>query len=134
MIDMNSQTQRSDGSLAGAFLRLSPRLQTAMVLLGAMLTNTYFARVVRIQEDRGQTVIRQGPYQIVRHPGYAGFIPAFFGMGLALGSWLAFGMMVVSALLLILRTALEDHTLHQELEGYAEYAKEVRYRLLPGIW
>ena len=112
----------------------------AVVILGyilfgwAMVVNQYFSRVVRIQEDRGHQVCTGGPYQFVRHPGYAGFIPAFLGMALALGSWLALLPMAVAAALLALRTALEDRTLHEELPGYEAYAAQVRYRLLPGVW
>lgn len=105
------------------------------VLFGwSMVVNQYFSRVVRIQEDRGHQVCSDGPYRIVRHPGYAGFIPAFLGMALALGSWVALLPMAVAAALLILRTALEDRTLHEELPGYQDYAAQVRFRLLPGVW
>ncbi len=122
---------------------MSPSLQIAgliVVALGyilfgwAMVVNHYFSRVVRIQEDRGHQVCSDGPYQFVRHPGYAGFIPAFLGMALALGSGWALLPMAVSAALLVLRTALEDRTLHEELPGYEAYAAQVRYRLLPGVW
>jgi protein-S-isoprenylcysteine O-methyltransferase Ste14 len=105
------------------------------VLFGwAMVVNQYFSRVVRIQEDRGHQVCSDGPYQFVRHPGYAGFIPAFLGMALALGSWVALLPMAVAAALLILRTALEDRTLHEELPGYRDYATQVPFRLLPRVW
>ncbi len=100
----------------------------------AMLVNRYFSRVVRIQDDRGHQVVSSGPYSMVRHPGYAGFIPAFLGLGLALGSVWGLALMALSGAMLIARTALEDRTLRAELPGYADYAKRVRYRLLPGIW
>ena len=105
------------------------------ILFGwAMVVNQYFSRVVRIQDDRGHQVCTDGPYQYVRHPGYAGFVPAFLGISLALGSWVALLPMAVAAGLLVLRTALEDRTLHEELPGYRKYATQVRYRLLPGVW
>lgn len=100
----------------------------------ATWVNTFFSRGVRIQEDRGQRVITAGPYQYVRHPGYTGNVLAWPGTALALGSWWAMLPAAGIVLVYILRTVLEDRTLHEELEGYAEYAQRVRYRLLPGIW
>ncbi len=107
----------------------------AMIMsLWAMSANAYLSTMVRIQDDRGQQAVTAGPYRYVRHPMYVGTI--FFGLciPLFLGSWWAFipcGLIVV---IFIIRTALEDRTLQEELPGYAEYAQRVRYRLLPGIW
>jgi protein-S-isoprenylcysteine O-methyltransferase Ste14 len=107
----------------------------AMIMpLWAMSANAYLSTMVRIQDDRGQQVVTTGPYRYVRHPMYVGTI--FFGLciPLFLGSWWAFipcGLIVV---IFIIRTALEDRTLQEELPGYAEYAQRVRYRLLPGVW
>ena len=101
----------------------------------AMASNKFFSSVVRIQMDRNQTVATGGPYRYVRHPGYAGYIISFFlATPLALGSLWALIPGGLGTLLLILRTALEDRTLLEELDGYKEYAQRVRYRLLPGIW
>ena len=100
----------------------------------ATWVNTYFSRMVRIQRDRGQRVVTTGPYQYVRHPGYAANIVIWPGTALALGSWWAMLPAVGIIVVYILRTVLEDRTLHEELEGYAEYAEQVRYRLLPGVW
>ena len=101
----------------------------------AMASNKFFSGAVRIQMDRGQTVVTSGPYQYVRHPGYVGYIISFFlATPLALGSLWAPIPGGLGALLLIIRTALEDRTLLEELDGYKAYAKRVRYRLLPGIW
>jgi protein-S-isoprenylcysteine O-methyltransferase Ste14 len=107
----------------------------AMIMpLWAMSANAYLSTMVRIQDDRGQQVVTTGPYRYVRHPMYVGTI--FFGLciPLFLGSWWAFipcGLIIV---IFIIRTALEDRTLQEELPGYAEYAQQVRYRLLPGVW
>jgi protein-S-isoprenylcysteine O-methyltransferase Ste14 len=102
--------------------------------LWAMAVNRYFSLVVRIQEDRGQTVATGGPYRYVRHPGYVGGVLITLAGPLVLGSAWALIPGFLGALLLIVRTALEDRTLQQELDGYREYAGHVRYRLVPGVW
>jgi protein-S-isoprenylcysteine O-methyltransferase Ste14 len=96
--------------------------------------NAYFSQVVRIQTERGHTVISSGPYRYVRHPGYVGGILVTLAAPLLLGSAWALIPGVLGALLLVVRTALEDRTLLQELAGYGEYAESVRYRLVPGLW
>ena len=100
----------------------------------AMLVNRFFSGTVRIQADRGHRTITKGPYRILRHPGYAGGLLADAGMPLLLGSVWMFVLMLVPLVLLVVRTALEDRTLQEELPGYREYAGRVRYRLFPGIW
>jgi protein-S-isoprenylcysteine O-methyltransferase Ste14 len=100
----------------------------------SMVSNAYFSTVVRIQEDRGQTVCDTGPYRFVRHPGYVGAILQSLSVPLLLGSVWALIPAGIAVLLLVIRTALEDRTLHAELAGYGEYAVRVRYRLLPTIW
>lgn len=100
----------------------------------AMISNAFFASVVRIQDDRGQTVCTTGPYQFVRHPSYLGAIFQSIAVPLMLGSLWSLIPGGFGAVLLILRTALEDRTLLEELDGYKEYAQRVRYRLLLGVW
>ncbi len=97
-------------------------------------TNAYLSRYARIQDDRGQQVITTGPYRYVRHPMYAAVIPFIICVGLTLGSWWALIPGGVIAVLFIIRTALEDRMLQEELPGYKEYAAHVRYRLVPGVW
>jgi protein-S-isoprenylcysteine O-methyltransferase Ste14 len=104
------------------------------IFIWARYTNRYFSSVVRIQADRGQTVCEEGPYRYIRHPGYLGGFLFTVTMGLMLGSWWAFIPQLIAALMLIPRTILEDRTLQAELPGYQDYARETRYRLLPGIW
>jgi protein-S-isoprenylcysteine O-methyltransferase Ste14 len=96
--------------------------------------NKFAEPSVRIQSDRGHKVIDDGPYAIVRHPLYSfsGFVAV--GMALALGSYWALVPVAAGAVLIIVRTMLEDRTLHRELEGYPAYAARVRFRLIPGIW
>lgn len=104
------------------------------VFLWARYTNNYFSSVVRIQTDRGHTVCKEGPYRFVRHPGYVGGFLFTITIGLMLGSWWASIPQIFAALMLIWRTAREDKTLKAELPGYAQYAAETRFRLVPGIW
>jgi len=104
------------------------------VFYWAMASNRFFSGLVRIQEDRGHTVATSGPYRYVRHPGYVGFITFSLAIPLALGSLWALVPAGLIFVLVLIRTALEDKALHDELGGYREYAERVRYRLLPGIW
>jgi len=100
----------------------------------AMIANAYFSTVVRIQEERGHAVCDKGPYRFVRHPGYVGAILQALGLPLLLNSTWAFIPGVLACALLIVRTALEDNTLKEELAGYLAYTQWTRYRLLPGLW
>ena len=115
---------------------------TAFVLLAlsyplftwAMVSNKFFSTIVRIQKERGHTVQTGGPYQFMRHPGYASLLVSYITIPIALGSLWACIPMVMLVVNLFIRTALEDHALQNELDGYTEYAGCVRYRLIPGIW
>jgi protein-S-isoprenylcysteine O-methyltransferase Ste14 len=100
----------------------------------AIAENTFFSEVVRIQQDRGHYVVMTGPYRYVRHPGYLGNIIAWPCTALVFGSWWALLPAGIVVALYVFRTALEDRTLQEELVGYAEYARQVRYRLVPGVW
>jgi protein-S-isoprenylcysteine O-methyltransferase Ste14 len=100
----------------------------------ATSVNRFFSAVVRIQRDRGHTVVSSGPYRLIRHPGYAGAVVTSLATPLLLGSLWALIPAVLAVCLIIIRTALEDRTLQEELEGYHDYAERVRYRLLPGVW
>ncbi len=104
------------------------------LFIWATAANTFFSRIVRIQSERGHAVVTGGPYHWVRHPAYAGTILYEAAVPVLLGSWPAAIVSGVSVLMLILRTALEDRTLQRELSGYADYTRQVRYRLLPGVW
>ena len=100
----------------------------------AQAVNKFFEPGVRIQTERGHRVIDTGPYAIVRHPGYVSACLFFVGIALSLGSLWALIPAVLSCVLLVVRTVLEDKTLRNELPGYQEYAHRVRFRLVPGVW
>jgi protein-S-isoprenylcysteine O-methyltransferase Ste14 len=125
----------------------SPQLALAIHLIGlafmglgqglftwSMVSNKFFSTSVRIQMDRDHTVATGGPYRYVRHPGYVGYIVSAFATSLALGSLWALIPAALTLCLFVVRTALEDRTLLEELDGYQDYAARVRYRLLPGVW
>ena len=104
------------------------------VLTSAMLVNTHFEATVRIQTDRNHKVITTGPYKFIRHPGYVGASLWALSAPLIVGSVYGLIPAGMGVLLLIIRTALEDRTLQRELTGYSEYARQVHYRLIPGLW
>jgi len=107
---------------------------SAMLIYRAMHENHYFSAVVRVQEERGHRVIDTGPYSVVRHPGYVGMIAAMPLSGLALGSWVSFGIALAYSALILRRVMFEDAFLLRNLPGYAEYTRRVTRRLLPGMW
>jgi protein-S-isoprenylcysteine O-methyltransferase Ste14 len=117
-----------------------PPAALILMLLGyalatwAFVVNRFFSGVVRIQEDRGHHVVTDGPYRYVRHPGYLGGLLAILATPLLLGSLWGFIPVALYFVLLVIRTALEDQTLQEELPGYQDYAQRTRYRLLPGAW
>lgn len=100
----------------------------------ARAVNPFFSSVARIQSDRGQTVCREGPYRCCRHPGYLGGVLFGLATPLVLGSFWALLPQAAAVALLVLRTALEDRMLKRDLLWYAEYARAVRFRLIPGLW
>jgi len=100
----------------------------------ALAENRFFSSVVRIQTDRGHRVCDSGPYRFVRHPGYAGSVFALFGIVLALSSVWTLIPAAVASIIAVIRTALEDRTLQEELPGYRDYARRVRYRLIPWMY
>ena len=96
--------------------------------------NHFLSTRSRIQSERGHTVVQHGPYRFIRHPMYASRTVLIIGAALMLGSWIALVPAALIALLLVLRTSLEDRMLTTELPGYREYAKHVPERLVPGLW
>lgn len=132
---MSLETRWSGGTpvlavVAGALLIAAAHL----LIVWAFKANTFATTVVRLQPERGQTVIDTGPYAWVRHPIYTASLAVHIGTALMLGArWSLLGLPLL-AILLGLRAALEERTLRQGLAGYGEYAARVRWRLIPGLW
>lgn len=103
-----------------------------LLVLWVFKTNTYTSRIVEVESS--QKVISSGPYAIVRHPMYVGAFLTYAASPLALGSYWAVlpGLMILP--ILILRILNEEKLLLRDLDGYPEYTRKVKYRLLPGIW
>jgi protein-S-isoprenylcysteine O-methyltransferase Ste14 len=100
----------------------------------AITVNKFFYGVFRIAKDKGHAVCDAGPYRIVRHPGYVGAILFDLSAPLVLQSAWAFLPAVLTAAVIVIRTAREDLALQAGLEGYREYARRVRWRLFPPVW
>jgi protein-S-isoprenylcysteine O-methyltransferase Ste14 len=115
-------------------------LAFVVMVLGSGLTywgmrsNRFFSSHVRIQSERGHRVVSAGPYAYLRHPGYAGTILFTLGTPVLLNSSIALALALATTALTVVRTALEDRLLRRELDGYQDYAKSVRWRLLPPVW
>lgn len=94
--------------------------------------NTYLSRTIEVQEN--QKVIDSGLYGIVRHPMYAVTLGLFLSMPLVLGSVFSFVIFLVYPFIIARRIKNEEEVLERELDGYSEYKKKVKYRLVPFIW
>ena len=104
------------------------------LLFSVFRENTYLSMAVRVQSERGQTVISTGPYRVVRHPMYAAMLFFIVGAPLLLGSWLGIPLGILVMLILAWRAVLEEGALRRELPGYAAYMARVKYRLIPHVW
>ena len=99
-----------------------------------LVVNRYAETSVRIQKDRGHTVVTHGPYRYVRHPMYVGILLMCIAFPVIWGSLLAGAISLAVAVLFVWRTAMEDRTLQRELDGYVEFSRRTQYRLIPGLW
>jgi protein-S-isoprenylcysteine O-methyltransferase Ste14 len=113
---------------------ISSFITAAILITWVLVKNPHAESSVRIQKDRGHTVVASGPYRFVRHPMYVGLIQLHQSMAMILGSTWTMGLAALITILFLWRTALEDQTLRRELPGYEEYTTVTRYRLMPGIW
>lgn len=96
--------------------------------------NTFRTRPVRVGKDRSQRLISTGPYAVIRHPFYAAVLFFCASTALMLGSWIGLAGVLLLGACLAVRVAMEDRQLRAKIEGYAEYARRVPYRLVPGLW
>lgn len=115
-------------SWAGAVIFLFSYLLYAEVLR----ENTYLSRTVEVQ--KGQRVIDTGLYGIVRHPMYSVTLALFLSMPLVLGSVISFAVFLAYPVIIAKRIKNEEAVLEKELDGYAEYKKKVKYKIIPFIW
>jgi len=127
----------------GPFLPMAQYIQVAGLLIyvlgygfayWAVFSNPFFATFVRIQEDRGHSVVSSGPYAVIRHPGYAGVLLAHLALPFALESISALLPTALATLFFVARASREERTLQDCLAGYRQYQARVRWRLLPGVW
>ena len=112
----------------------------ALAILGsilpawAMASNKFFYGVLRIEQEKNHSVCSSGAYQYVRHPGYLGAIIFDLATPLILNSVWAFIPAILTICAIVIRTSLEDKALQNGLDGYKNYAQQVRYRLFPAVW
>ncbi|WP_124712529.1 methyltransferase family protein [Mycolicibacterium nivoides] len=102
------------------------------VAMLVVIQNSYAAANVRV--EAGQAVVSTGLYGLVRHPMYTGNVIMMVGVPLALGSYWALLLIIPGLALLAVRIVDEETMLHTELDGYDEYTRKVRYRLVPYVW
>ena len=96
--------------------------------------NPYLSSAVRIQQERGQTVVSTGPYRYVRHPLYTSALLFFLGSALLMGSWIGVTLALFLEGMLAMRAVREEHVLQKGLKGYDAYMARVKWRLIPHVW
>ena len=106
-----------------------------LLVMASMNANEFAETTVNIQEERGQRVIETGIYSMVRHPMYTGFIFFITGVNIWLGTYLSLLLsLVFLAIALKSRISIEEKTLLKDLNGYDEYCKKVKYRIIPFLF
>lgn len=134
VIGLDRRLQASAMPLPLEALGLVLYLASMLFIMWVFRENSFAAPVVKVQAERHHHVVSTGPYAFVRHPMYAGVMLYFIGTPLLIGSWWGLAMMPVFFLAFAIRSRIEERTLMTGLPGYADYARGVRYRMLPGIW
>jgi len=121
-------------SFPWAIVGIVLNLVGGLLFLWALRENRFFSAVVRIQTDRGHAVCTTGPYRIVRHPGNLGMIIGTLGFPLLFQSTWSLVPAGLAIFALLVRTHLEDRVLTHELDGFGDYRKRTRFRIIPGLW
>lgn len=134
VMGLERRVQSSDMPAALQVLGLGLFLASTLFTMWVFRENSFAAPVVKLQTERAQHVISTGPYAYVRHPMYSGLVLFFTGVPLLLGSWWGLAMMPLFIALFAVRIPIEERTLREGLPGYNDYAAQVRYRLIPGVW
>ena len=134
VIGLDRRAHASNVPLAVQALGLAMYLTSTALILWVFRENSFAALVIRVQAERAHHVVSTGPYAFVRHPMYSGIMLFFFGVPLLLGSWWGVALAPVFLVLFAIRARIEERALINGLPGYADYAAQVRYRLLPGVW
>lgn len=117
-------------TMVGAVVMLTGQIVFAV----AKRQNAFFSSTVRIQSERGHRVCDTGLYGVVRHPGYLGMLLSQLAFPLVMNAYWAFIPAVIGAMLLTVRTTLEDRFLVAELPGYRDYTTRTRWKLLPALF
>lgn len=122
--------------LSNVYMLLGILLYTISLFIctWAMVINKHFEGTVRVQTEKNHMVISEGPYKYIRHPGNLGMFLASFIQPLIIGSIYAFIPSIFAAIMVVIRTQMEDEMLQKELEGYKEYSQKVNFKLIPKIW
>lgn len=126
--------QGAPPSMTAFWIGMLLGIAAAVLAMAALLINTYLESTARIQQDRDQRVISTGVYSVVRHPTYLAVLFSALGISLVFATPYVCLTAVAVAIIIVVRTYLEDKMLQEELDGYQEYTQQVRYRLIPGIW
>lgn len=115
-----------------------PYIATGLFLLAYIMfaevlrENTYLSRTIKVEQN--QKVVDTGLYAVVRHPMYTATLILFLSIPLILGSLISFLIFLIYPVIIIVRIINEEKLLEAELDGYIEYKKKVKYRLIPFIW
>ncbi len=129
------ESKKITGAIGLSFwIGISLNIIASVISLWSLIVNTYLESTARIQKERGQTVCQAGPYKIIRHPTYLGLIIWCIAISLIFPTFGVILCSVIIAIVIMLRTYLEDKMLINYLSGYKVYVSKVKYRLIPFIW
>jgi protein-S-isoprenylcysteine O-methyltransferase Ste14 len=133
-IGLDERMHLSEIPIALQVLGFAMIVASSLFIMWVMYENSFASAVVRVQTERGHRVVSTGPYAWVRHPMYSGMILLLVGVSLLLGSWWGVAISPLFAVLLAVRTGIEERALIEGLPDYAGYTARVRYRLAPRLW